>query len=133
MVGAINDHDIDAQVAHFHPDYDSVQPSHPSENFMGRDQVHKNWSTLMETVPDLRVDIERWAVNGPEAWTELHVHGRRLNGAPLDIRGVIITTVDDGLIVSGRIFLEEVERDGPTIDDAVTGWATGQESPDDPA
>jgi hypothetical protein len=31
MVGAINAHDVDAQVAHFHPSYESRQPAHPPE------------------------------------------------------------------------------------------------------
>lgn len=77
--------------------------------------MRRNWATLVQAVPDLRVDIERWAVDGTQVWTEVHVHGHRTDGSLLDVCGVTITTVDDGLITAGRIFLEEVERDRITI------------------
>lgn len=125
MVAAINAHDIDAQVACFHTDYRSRLPAHPSENFTGSDQVRRNWTALVEAVPDLRVDIEAHAVDGPDVWTELHVYGTRDDGTAFDTRGVIITTVVDGRIGAGRIYLEPVATDGPAIDDAIAQWAAG--------
>lgn len=129
VVDAINAHDVDTQVSYFHPNYESRLPCHPSENFTGNDQVRKNWSALMGAVPDLRLDLERWAVNGSEVWTELHVHGRRTDESPFDVRGVIIATVEDGLLTQGRIFLEEVQHDGANIDDAIAEWTSG-DAPD---
>lgn len=125
VVDAINAHDVETQVSYFYPDYESRLPCHPSENFTGNDQVRKNWSALMEAVPDLRLDLERWAVNGSEVWTELHVYGTRTDGSPFDVRGVTIVTIEGGVITKGRIFLEEVERNGTSIDEAVADWTSG--------
>lgn len=125
MVAAINAHDVASQVRWFHPRYESRLPAHPSENFKGSDQVRRNWTALIEAVPDLRADIEGHAVNGPEVWIELHVHGRREDGTAFDVRGVTITTVVRGRITAGRIFLESVDTDGATIDTAISEWVAG--------
>ena len=46
LAAAMNAHDIDAFVACFAPDYDSVQPAHPDRAFTGSEQVRKNWSEI---------------------------------------------------------------------------------------
>ena len=102
MVAAINAHDIDAQVACFHPNYRSRLPAHPAENFTGSDQVRRNWTALLEAMPGLHVDIEGYAVNGADVWTELHVHGTRDDGTAFEVRDVTITTAVDGRITAGR-------------------------------
>jgi hypothetical protein len=38
---AINQHDPDAMVECFDPDYRSEQPAHPNRGFGGKEQVHK--------------------------------------------------------------------------------------------
>lgn len=89
-------------------------------------EIGWNWTALLEAMPDLRVDIEGYAVNGADVWTELHVHGTRDDGTAFEVRGVTITTVVDGRITAGRIFLEPVDTNGATIDDAMAQWATGE-------
>jgi hypothetical protein len=54
---AINNHDLDAFVACFDPDYRSEQPAHPAREFRGRDQVRKNWSTFFQEIPDLQAEL----------------------------------------------------------------------------
>ena len=55
----MNAHDIDAFVALFAPDYDSVQPAHPDRAFTGSEQVRKNWTEIFAGVPDFRSELVR--------------------------------------------------------------------------
>jgi hypothetical protein len=48
---AMNDHDIDAFVGCFTPDYRSEQPAHPDRAFGGRDQGRTNWSAIFREIP----------------------------------------------------------------------------------
>ncbi len=54
-----------------------------------------------------------------------HWTGTRANEAPLDIRGVTLFGIEAGLIVSGRLYMEEVEEAGGDIDEAVRRFAEG--------
>lgn len=58
-------------------------------------------------------------------WTEWRWTGTRANEAPLDIRGVTLFGVEDGRIVSGRLYMEEVEELGGDIDETVRRLAEG--------
>ena len=49
---AMNQHDLEAFLACFDPNYRSEQPAHPIRGFGGREQVEKNWSALFEGIPD---------------------------------------------------------------------------------
>lgn len=51
---AMSDHDIDAFVGCFTPDYRSEQPAHPDRAFSGRDQVRTNWSAIFREIPDVQ-------------------------------------------------------------------------------
>ncbi|MGA7270299.1 MAG: nuclear transport factor 2 family protein, partial [Acidimicrobiia bacterium] len=70
LVGATNDHDLDAVVACFAPDYRNETPLHPERGFVGREQVRRNWSQIFALVPDVRVEVTRSAVDGDTVWTE---------------------------------------------------------------
>src|SRR5205085_8267529 len=59
LQAAMNAHDVDAFVACFAEDYDSVQPAHPDRAFRGREQVRANWSEVFAGVPDLRAGLAR--------------------------------------------------------------------------
>jgi ketosteroid isomerase-like protein len=117
---AMNDHDLEAFLACIHPDYRSEQPAHPERGFGGRDQVEKNWSSLFAGIPDFRAELLATAVEGDTAWTEWHWWGTREDGSALDIRGVTLFRVEEGLITSGRLYMEEVEEAGEDIDATVT-------------
>lgn len=123
---AVERKDVDALVACFHDDYRSEQPAHPNRAFGGSQQVRKNWAAIMRDVPDVRFDVLRRAHEGDSEWVECRIHGTRSDGSPLDVRGVIIHGLEDGRIMWARLYLEDVEQEGPGIDDAV-GAMTGSE------
>jgi hypothetical protein len=98
MHAAMNAHDIDAFVACFAADYDSVQPAHPDRAFRGREQVRANWSAVFSGVPDFRAESD---------------------GGRLDMAGVIVLGVRDELVAWARLYVEPVEEAGAGIDAAV--------------
>jgi ketosteroid isomerase-like protein len=116
---AMNQHDVEAFLACIDPDYQSEQPAHPNRGFGGREQVEKNWSALFEGIPDFRAELLATAIDGDTLWSEWHWTGTRANEAPLDMRGVTLFEVKNGRIVSGRLYMEEVEQGGADIDETV--------------
>ena len=76
-------------------DYRSEQPLHPEAGFSGREQVGENWALMFEEVPDLRLDPLRSAIAGDEVWTELRVHGRKVDGNSFEYRGMTVWGVRD--------------------------------------
>jgi ketosteroid isomerase-like protein len=116
----MNAHDLEAFLACIHPEYRSEQPVHPERGFGGRDQVEKNWAAMFSGIPDFRAEALETAVDCDTAWTEWHWSGTRADGSPVDMRGVTLFRVEDGLIVSGRLYMEEVEQAGADIDQTVS-------------
>ena len=116
---AMNRHDLDAFLDCVDPNYRSEQPAHPDRGFGGREQVEKNWSALFEGIPDFHAELIATATEGDTAWAEWHWTGSRAGEAPLDMRGVTLFAVDNGRIVSGRLYMEEVEAAGERIDETV--------------
>ena len=111
---ALNARDIDAFVALFAPDYDSRQPAHPDRAFTGNEQVRANWTEIFAGVPDFRSELISVTAEGDTLWTEWH-----WQGTALEIAGVIVFGVRDGLIAWARLYVEPVERAGAGIDAAV--------------
>jgi ketosteroid isomerase-like protein len=116
---AMNAHDIEAHVACFAADYHSEQPAHPARIFTGRDQVRQNWSRVFESIPDFVAELLRLAVVDDTEWGEWVWRGTKEDGTPLDERGVTILGIRSGQIAWGRLYLEEIEREGPDIDETV--------------
>ena len=121
---AVNQHDLEAFGACFHPDYRSEQPVHPNRGFGGREQARTNWKVLFEGIPDFHAELLATAIEG-DTVSEWHWTGTRANEAPLDIRGVTLFGIEDGWIVSGRLYMEEVEEAGEDIDETVRRFAEG--------
>jgi ketosteroid isomerase-like protein len=109
---AMNDHDLEALLDCFDPDYESVQPVNPERNIRGRDTVRERWTTILRDVPDFRAEILRTAVEGEEVWNEWRWQGTRADGSEIDVRGVTIVGVRDNRIRWGRFFLEQVGAGG---------------------
>ena len=128
---AMNRHDLEAFLACIDVDYRSEQPVHPPRGFGGREQVEKNWSAIFEGVPDFHAELLATATGGDKVWSEWHWTGTRRNEAPLDLRGVTLFGVRDGRIVSGRLYMEEVEAAGGDIDETVRRLAHGTSSQDE--
>ena len=124
---AMNEHDLGAFVACFDSGYRSEQPAHPNRGFGGREQVEKNWSALFEGLPDFHAELLATASEGDTCWCEWHWTGTRANEAPLDMRGVTLFEMKNGRIVSGRLYMEEVEETGTDIGETVRRLAGGNQ------
>ena len=116
---ATNAHDLDGIAACFTPDYRSETPAHPQRSFTGRDQVRRNQEMILGFVPDLTVELLRWAVDGDEIWTEWEHRGTRADGSAHAMRGTIIFGVRDGLASWARFYLEPVEAGGGDVTAAI--------------
>jgi ketosteroid isomerase-like protein len=119
LLSATNAHDIDALVACFAADYENETPAHPARSFKGRDQVRRNWEQIFAFVPDIRAAVLRRSVEGDTAWTEWEMTGTRKDGTAHDMRGVIVFGVGDGVAQWARFYLEPVDEDTSTVEDAV--------------
>ena len=119
LCDAVNAHDVDAMVELIAPEYRSEQPAHPNRGFGGKDQVHKNWSTLFSGVPDLKVDVLRHLDDGTTSWSEWEFLGHHTDGSVFNERGVVLFGLRDGLISWGRLYMEIVEQGGADIDETM--------------
>jgi ketosteroid isomerase-like protein len=115
----MNDRDIELFVSLFAVDYDSRQPAHPDRAFRGRDQVRENWSSIFASVPDFSGDLLDVASAGDTLWTEWRWRGTQADNSRLEMAGVIVMGVRDGLITWGRLYVEPIEQAGAGIHAAV--------------
>ena len=84
---AMNEHDLEALVDVFDPDFVSETPAHPQRTFRGADQVRRNWEQIFAGVPDLQADLLDAVVEGDTVWSEWDWHGTRRDGAPTACAG----------------------------------------------
>jgi ketosteroid isomerase-like protein len=117
---AVDDHDLDALVACFSPDYRNETPAHPARGFNGRDQVRTNWQRIFGGVPDIRADVLRTAVDGGTIWSEWEMRGTRPDGEPHLMRGVIVFGVTDDRADWARFYLEPVDGGEGGVDAAIS-------------
>ncbi len=126
FVQAINDHDLEAIVSCFAPDYHDVEPVHPTRQISGgRTEVRKRWGTVLDGMADFKTEVERVAVQGDTAWIEHDWSGTRADGTRLHLRGVNIFGIRDGQFAWGHIYMEGVEEDGIDIEERVRRMAEG--------
>lgn len=116
---AMNAHDARQMASLLAQDYRSVQPVHPSRDFVGSAQVLENWSSVFQGVPDFRSELVASSVDGDIEWGEWRWHGHHSDGSPFAMRGVTIFEVREGLVAQGRLYMEPVEGDGGDIQAAV--------------
>ena len=119
LVAAMNAHDLDAAAALIHEDYRSEQPTHPGRTFVGRAQMRANWAAMFEGIPDFHAEVQRSVRDGDTTWTEWDWSGTRSDGQPFEMRGVTLFQVAHGQIVAGRLYLEDVETQLVSIEQAV--------------
>jgi ketosteroid isomerase-like protein len=106
---ATNAHDLDQIVACFSPDYLNVTPCHPARGFVGNDQVRRNWTAILDGVPDVAAEIVAATTDGDTEWTEWEMCGTRRDGVPHLMRGVMVFTVDGEVATRCRFFIEPVD------------------------
>jgi ketosteroid isomerase-like protein len=114
---ALNKHDVAALADCFHEELYSEDFVHPSHTFTGREQVRRNWALMFANVPDLRAELLGTAVEGDTVWGEWRIYGTRRDGRMLDLRGVVVSKVRDGRIVSSRRYLAPLDPGDETVDD----------------
>jgi ketosteroid isomerase-like protein len=119
LTEAQNSHDADRFAGYFADDYHSEQPVHPGRAFSGRAQVLENWSSVFAGVTDFQAELVRSCRDGDVEWGEVDWHGHHGDGTPFQMRGVIILTIRDELIATGRLYVEPVEHTGSDIGAAV--------------
>ena len=126
LLAATNAHDVDAIVACFADNYVNETPCHPARGFTGPAQVRRNWTTILEAVPDLRAEVLGVAGGPGVEWSEWEMRGTRRDGTAHLVRGVLVFAVDGGLATGCRFFLEPVDA-GPDSADAAVARYVGQE------
>ncbi|WP_343993393.1 nuclear transport factor 2 family protein [Terrabacter terrae] len=142
LITATNAHDIDGLVDCFAQDYTLTDPVHPARSFTGSAQVRRNWTTMFDAVPDIRLNVQERAVTDKGFWLEAAQEGTGRDDRRLEMRTVFIAVVAGGQITSARMYAAPVEQGGPGIDavfaaiagklrsasDAVDGTGGNQES-----
>jgi ketosteroid isomerase-like protein len=119
LARAVNDHDLEALVACFAPDYRNETPAHPARGFVGRQHVRRNWEQIFSFIPDVTADLLDFVVSGDTVWSEWEHRGTRPDGSPHLMRGMMILGVSDGVATWARFYLEPVDEDGVGVDAAV--------------
>jgi ketosteroid isomerase-like protein len=120
LLESVNGHDLDGLTSCFADDYLNETPVHPARGFQGREQVRRNWAHIFGSVPDIRAQVHRRAVDGQALWTEWEMSGTRADGDPFQMRGVVIFDIADTTISSARFYLEPVERTSGDVTEAVS-------------
>ncbi len=115
----MNSHDAEQMAALFSERYESYQPLHPAQAFIGRDQVLANWRSVFEGVPNFTAELVASAVEGATEWGEWDWRGEHADGSPFSMRGVIILQAREGLVARARLYLEPVDAGEDDIDHAV--------------
>jgi ketosteroid isomerase-like protein len=116
---AVDEHDLDALVECFAPDYRNETPAHPGRGFDGRDQVRANWERIFAGVPDITAEILRRSIEGDVVWSEWEMRGTRRDGQPHLMRGVVIFGVIGDRAGWARFYLEPVDAGDGGVDAAV--------------
>jgi hypothetical protein len=111
---AMNQHDLEAMLECFDPDYRSEQPLHPNRGFGGKERVRKNWSKILDSFPDFEARLLGHASVGGTVWSEW-----RWSATGLNMAGVTLLGVQNRHIVWGRLYMEPVEEEGEDIDESV--------------
>lgn len=119
LAAALNAHDLEAAAALLHEDYRSEQPAHPGRAFVGRAQMHANWQAMFAGIPDFRAELVRSVDDRDTTWSEWSWSGNRADGQDFRVRGVTLFEIKDGQITAGRLYMEDVEPEAESIEEAV--------------
>jgi limonene-1,2-epoxide hydrolase len=119
LAQATTDHDLDRIVDCFAEDYVNETPAHPARGFRGREQVRRNWTQILQGVPDISARVVAFAVDGGTVWSEWVMTGTRRDGTTHEMCGVNVFEVEGERVRSARFYLEPVDHASGTVDEAV--------------
>ena len=123
ITAAQNTQDLEGMLACFHEDYRSEQPQFPARTFQGIDQVRANWSALLAAMPDFHAEVLRSAVDRDVVFAEVHWQATKMDGTPLEERGVVIMGIREDRIAWGCFYVDEVKLESADIDAVVRHMA----------
>ena len=110
MSDAINAHDIDAFASCFTNDFKGEQPLHPESPFTGPTQVRENWTAMFAQVPDLRATLVASTLHDDLCWAEWHWQGTHTSRSAVNLRGVVVAGLRNGIIAWARLYMEPVHN-----------------------
>ncbi len=119
MLAAFASRDPQQVAALFAEDYRSAQPAHPGRDFEGRAQVLENWTSVFDGVPDFSARLVAGSRDGDTVWSEWDWRGRHTAGSRFAMCGVVVVVLRDDLIAEGRLYMEAVDQQGSSIEEAV--------------
>ncbi len=105
---SINSHDPRRVASCFTTDYRGETPHRPAGSFVGSDTVARNWTAIFARLPDLHARVLRYAVAGPEIWTEWEITATDSPDAPALLCGPVIMTTRNGQVDWARFYLAPV-------------------------
>jgi len=132
-IRALSEHDLDAAVACFDPQYSDHAPARLGEVVDGLVQVRANFAHLFRDVADLKAELLSAVQDGRTVWMEWRMWGIRPDGTPMEFVGVNIFEVDHDQFRSGPIYTELV-RDAGGVEqqlERMTQGAASGETPTD--
>ena len=94
-------------------DYRAELPHHPERSFTGNDTVRRNWTAMLEAVPDINTVVLRTATSGAEIWSEWEMAGTGPEGTAFTFIGPVILTTQDGRIDWTRFYLDRADPPAP--------------------
>ena len=113
----MNAHDLEAFVACFAEDYDSVQPAASRPRLSRARAGARELGAVFAGVPDFRAELLGVAAAGDTVWSEWHWEGTQSDGGRLDMAGVR-SSAPATTASPGRGSLEPVEQAGAGIEAA---------------
>src|SRR5260370_4796 len=122
LLQATNAHDLERLVACFADDYRNETPVHPARDFQGRAQVRRNWEQIFAFVPDIRAEMGSSVAPCPShlpLGPKCEMRGTRRDGTAHLMRGSIVFGVADAVISWARFYLEPVDENDATVDQAI--------------
>ena len=99
IIDALNRGDVDAMLAHMHPDFEWIplEASPVARVCRGHDQVRRYVEDWLSTFESLRLDLGEPAEVGDRVIAPVNAHGRgRVSGLALETRFCQLWTVRDG-------------------------------------
>jgi hypothetical protein len=89
-------------------DYEQIYPTQPERDTTGLEPARESWERLFERYSDFRADLLRQAIEGNTIWSEWRFSGGERQENPLNMGGVIIFGVEEGLIAWSRFYITDI-------------------------